>query len=143
MLLGSNGALRASIRAYDAARRQRWVASDVLFGAAQPDRLYAVAPGAVEARDARDGHRIWRRAVPGLAPGPANAGLAAAGDLLFAQSARGRISILDTRTGAVLGAVAPQRAAAAADHLIVAGGMVYESVRATAAGAPTLLAFGL
>ena len=72
VLAGSGNNLTASVRAYSLSGTLLWIGHDVLFGAALPNRMFGVTPTAIDARSALDGHRLWRRTIPGLraiAPG--------------------------------------------------------------------------
>ncbi|MGH2411020.1 MAG: hypothetical protein ACRDGS_11715, partial [Chloroflexota bacterium] len=146
VLHGSGNNLTASVRAYTLGGKPLWVGHDVLFGAALPDRMFGVTATAVDARSAVDGHRLWKRVIPGLhaiAPGS----VAIVGKLLLVQAQSGTITLLDTDTGALLGALHPPSPASAAGNLIAGDGLIYESVTIKAAAGspakPELLAFGL
>jgi outer membrane protein assembly factor BamB len=145
VLSGGGGSLRASIRAYTGSGHVKFVAHDVLFGAALPDMLFGIVPGAVDARSAADGHRLWRSQVPGLVSITLGS-VAVSGNLVIVQAADGRISLLDRDTGATLMKLRPPFAGAGASNLLVGGGIIFESVgkaiKGGKAGPPTLLAFG-
>lgn len=145
VLKGSGGTFRAFINAYGLDGQARWVAHDILFGAALPGTMFGVTPGAVDARSAVDGHRLWRTAVPGLSS-VALGGVAAVGNLVLAQAPDGRIAVMDAATGALLRVLRPPVAGSNAGNLLVAGGLVFESVSRKLPGgtfsAPILLAFG-
>ncbi len=146
VLAGSGNNLTASVRAYSLAGKLLWVGHDLLFGAALPNRMFGVTPTAIDARSALDGHRLWRRSIPGLhaiAPGS----VAVAGSLVLVQAQSGDITILDAANGHILGVLAPPAPGVSAGSLIVGDHMIYESVSTRAVGAahtsPELLAFGL
>lgn len=142
VLRGTIAALHPFINAYDGQGRLRWTADGVLFGAALPDRLVAVAPGVVDALDARDGRRLWQAGVQGLQPGAYNSGIAMAGNLIFAQASDGRITVLEAASGRQVQVLRPPFAASGADNLVLGDGEVFESV-VTRDGTSVLLAFGL
>lgn len=146
VLAGSGNNLTASVRAYTLSGTLLWVGHDVLFGAALPNRMFGVTPTAIDARSALDGHRIWRRTIPGLraiAPGA----VAVAGNLVLVQAQNGGITVLNAGNGHLLTVLRPPVPSSAAGNLIVGNGLVYESItpRATGAKKPSLelLAFGL
>jgi outer membrane protein assembly factor BamB len=146
VLHGSGNNLTASVRAYTLSGKLLWVGHDVLFGAALPDRMFGVTPDAIDARSAVDGHRLWKRSIPGLhaiAPGS----VVIAGKLLLIQAQSGSISILNAETGVLLGVLRPPTSGMIAGNLLVGDGLIFESVTAKAlSGKPTkpeLLAFGL
>ncbi len=146
VLHGSGNNLTASVRAYSPGGKLLWVGHDVLFGAALPDRMFGVTPNAVDARSSVDGHRLWKRTIPGLhaiAPGS----VAIAGNLLLVQAQSGSISILNAETGTLLGVLHPPASGVSASNLSVGDGLIYESVTLKAASGspakPELLAFGL
>ena len=65
VLTGPPDRLRAAVKAYDCFGKPKWVGHDILFGAALPGSMYGIAPGAVDARSAVDGHRPRKAALPG------------------------------------------------------------------------------
>jgi hypothetical protein len=107
--------------------------------------MFGVTPGAIDARSAVDGHRLWRTAVPGLAS-VALGSVAVMGNLVFAQAPDGRISVLDVASGALVRVLKPPTPGANASNLLVGDGEIYESVSRKLPGGkfgpPTLLAFG-
>ena len=145
VLAGSTDRLRASVRAYDRFGKLRWVAHDILFGAALPTIMFGIAPGAVDARSAVDGHRLWKTVLPGLSS-VSTGTVAVSGSLVVVQSADGLIRLLDRDTGTLLRTLRPPFAASAARNLLVGGGIIFESVKPTlpggSTGPTTLLAFG-
>ncbi len=146
VLRGSGNNFTAFVNAYDLGGRLSWAAHDELFGAAQPDRFFGVTPNAIDARSAKDGHRIWKRAIPGQ-QSIASGAVVVAGNLLIVQAPDGRLTLLDAGSGRVLRVLHPPVPGVSSGNLIVGDGFVYESVEQKAAGnghgAPTLLAFGL
>ncbi len=141
VLSGGGSRLRASIHAYDWAGNTRWVAHDILFGAATPTILFGITTGAVDARSAVDGHRLWKTGIPGF-QSVGIGSLVVSGGLVFVQSTDGRVNVLDRDSGRLLRTVKPPFSGAAAGNLIVGGGMLFESINRTAAGATTLIGFG-
>jgi outer membrane protein assembly factor BamB len=141
----SDSLLHASIRAYDRFGKPLWVAHDILYGAALPEIMYGIAPGAIDARSAKDGHRIWKASfadLSSISPGS----VAVSGNLVVVQANDGRIRLLDRDTGVLLRTLKPPFPAMSAHNLIVGGGIIFESIKHAQQGAkngpPTLLAFG-
>ena len=145
VLAGSTDRLRASVRAYDRFGKLRWVAHDILFGAALPTIMFGIAPGAVDARSAEDGHRLWKAELPGL-NSVSTGTVAVSGNLVVVQSSDGLIRLLDRDTGSLLRTLRPPFAATAARNLLIGGGIIFESVKPVlpggTTGPTTLLAFG-
>jgi outer membrane protein assembly factor BamB len=145
ILRGGGSSLRASINAYDRSGNVRWTAHDILFGAALPDIMFGIAPGAVDARSAIDGHRLWKTLIPGL-QSVGLGSLVVSGNLALVQATDGRISILNRDDGRLLRVLRPPFSGIAAGNLIVGGGIIFESLSQALAGGkagPTsLLAFG-
>jgi hypothetical protein len=145
VLAGPPDRLRASVRAYDRFGKLQWVGTNILLGAALPEIMFGIAPGAVDARSALDGHRLWKTLLPGLSSISAGT-LAVSGDLVVVQEDDGRIDLLNRDTGVLLRTLKPPFAATAARNLIVGGGIIFESVKPSrqggTSGQTTLLAFG-
>jgi outer membrane protein assembly factor BamB len=142
ILSGGGSRLRASIRAYDQAGNTLWVAHDILFGAALPTMLFGITSGAIDARSARDGHRLWKSKVPDFESVDIGS-MVVSGGLVFVQSTDGRINVLDRDTGHLLRTIVPPFKAAIAGNLIVGAGMLFESLsRSTSGGTATLVGFG-
>ncbi|MDB5058932.1 MAG: hypothetical protein JWO59_2404 [Chloroflexi bacterium] len=145
ILRGGGSSLRASIRAYDRFGNVKWTAHDILFGAALPGTLFGITPGAVDARSAIDGHRLWKSLIPGL-QSVGLGSLVVTGNLVLVQAVDGRISILDRDDGHLLRVLKPPFSGSAAGDLIVGGGIIFESLSQPQsggkAGPSVLLAFG-
>jgi len=150
VLSGSGSNLQASTRAYDQDGHLKYVAHDMLFGAALPDELLGLLPGAVDARSATTGRRLWETQVPGLASVALGSldshQVAVSGNLVIVQADDGEVVLLDRTTGQLLDTLQPPFSGTAAKNLIVGGGIIFESISPTLktgkAGPPTLLAFG-
>ncbi len=145
VLSGPPDRLRASVRAYDRFGKPRWVAHNILFGAALPEMMFGIAPGGVDARSALDGHRLWRTDLPGL-NAISSGTVAVSGDLIVVQADDGVLRLLDRDTGLLVRTLKPPFVATLARNLLVGGGIIFESVTPVhpggKAGPATLLAFG-